>query len=155
MPDLDLPRGVSSRHLLLHRRPALLTDGSRVCWDGSELTTYRLSPQQQAEPFSVSFETVVDRLAELPQMFVEPDGSFVWVAARDSELAWQLDGVVNDRADRVSSVELKGHCPPEVFQTLLRVFDWPETPLLVQLVRAALFVEVADFLQWIERPGGA
>jgi len=136
---------------MLHRRPATVTRGDQITLDGCDLATVVLSAQQQSEPFAVSFETATERLAELPRMFVEPDGSFVWVSAEGAEAAWQVDGVVNDRADRVVSVEVKGTCPRSRFEQLLHVFDWPNTPLLVQLVHAAVFLENTEYFQWIGR----
>ncbi len=121
-------------------------------FDGFELATVRLSPPQQSAPFSISFETAARRLAELPRMSVEPDGSFVWVSANAATPAWQLDGVVNDRADRVVSVEVKGMCPRRQFEQLLGVFDWPATPLVVQLVQAAVFLEDTEYFRWDGRP---
>jgi hypothetical protein len=140
-------------HLVLHRRPAAAPRGASVTVDGFELATVTLSPQQQAEPFSISFEPATERLAELPQLFVEPDGSFVWVSAIGAEPAWQLDGVVNDRADHVVSVEAKGTCPRPQFEQLLHVFDWPAIPLVVQLVQAAVFLEDAEYFRFTERSG--
>ena len=146
--QIERPRAA---HIMLHRRPADVATGEPVTIDDCELSTVKVLPRQQAEPFSISFETAMSRLAELPRMFVEPDGSFVWVSAIDAEAAWQLDGVVNDRAERVVSVEAKGTCPRPEFERLLRAFDWPETSLLVQLVQAAIFVEVPEFFRFAGR----
>jgi hypothetical protein len=140
-------------HLALHRRPAAISCGVPVELDGCKLATITLSSPQQAEPFSVSFETATERLAELPQLFVEPDGSFVWVSPKGSIPAWQVDGVVNDRADRVVSVEAKGTCPRLEFEQLLRAFDWPETRLVMQLVEASIFLEDAEYLRCAEQLG--
>lgn len=145
------PRLLHPAHLMLHRRPASVSEGCSITIAGYELATVTVTPQQQSEPFSISFEVAVERLAELSQMFVEPDGSFVWVAASGAELGWQLDGVVNDRANRVVSVEVKGTCPRPQFETLLRVFDWPEVGLLVQLVQAAAFLDDAEYFRFAER----
>jgi len=135
---------------MLHRRPAAVAVGDRITIDGCELSTVTLSPQQQSEPFSISFETATRRFAELPRMFFESDGSFVWVSANGAEPAWQLEGVVNDRACRVVSVETRGTCAPAQFEQILGVFDWPETPLLIQLVQTAVFLEVADYLRFVK-----
>jgi hypothetical protein len=135
---------------MLHCRPATVADGDRIRIDRLELATVRLSPQQQSEPFSISFETATQRLADLPRMFLEPDGSFVWVSADGAEPAWQLDGVLNDRACRVISVEIKGTCSRRPFEQMLSIFDWPATPLLIQLVQTAVFLEVAEFFRLVD-----
>ena len=128
-----------------------VADGDRVTIDEFQLATVALSPQQQSEPFPISFETAAERSSKLTRMFFEPDGSFVWVSANGTEPAWQLDGVVNDRAGRVVSVEVRGTCPRAAFEQMLGIFDWPETPLLIQLVQTAVFVEVAEFFRLVDR----
>jgi hypothetical protein len=139
-------------HVMLHCRPVSVVDGDQIRIDGFELATVELSPQQQTEPFSISFETAEQRSCRLPRMFFEPDGSFVWVSANGTEPAWQLDGVVNDRVGRVVSVEIRGTCLRAAFEQMLGIFDWPETPLLIQLVQTAVFLEVGDFFRLVDRP---
>jgi len=136
---------------MLHCRPAAVANGDQIRIDGFELATVTLSPQQQSEPFSISFETAAEGLSKLPRMFFEPDGSFVWVSAHGAEPAWQLDGVVNDRAGRVVSVETRGNCLRTPFEQMLGVFDWPETQLVIQLVQSAVFLEVAEYFRFLER----
>jgi hypothetical protein len=93
--------------------------------------------------FARSFEEVAGALAALPRMFVEPDGSFVWVAS--GEPTWQLDGVLYDGAAGLWYVELKGCCPESRFDELLRGLGWPEAPVMFQLVREAVTLSEDDF----------
>jgi hypothetical protein len=93
--------------------------------------------------FPYTFEEVSVALAALPRMFVEPDGSFVWVAS--GEPAWQLDGVLYDGAGRLWYVELKGRCPQEAFDRLLSALGWPATPVVFQLVREAISLDEGEF----------
>lgn len=93
--------------------------------------------------FNRTFEEVSDALAALPRMYVEPDGSFVWVAA--NEPAWQIDGVLYDGAGRLWYVELKGCCPQDEFDHLLSTLGWPQTPVEFQLVHEAVLLPEADF----------
>jgi hypothetical protein len=95
-------------------------------------------------PMPVSFEQAADRLQELPRMFFEPDGSFVWVGDEQGQ-RWQVDGQLTDRDGRLLFVELKGDCPANQFDQLLAAFGWPATPLIFQLTRHAVFVDEADF----------
>lgn len=96
--------------------------------------------------FDRTFEEVTDALTRLPRMYVEPDGSFVWVAS--AEPAWQLDGMLYDGAGRLWYVELKGRCPQEEFDRLLSTFGWPQTPLVIQLVREAVRLEEPAFRRY-------
>lgn len=93
--------------------------------------------------FGRTFEEVAEDLAALPRMFVEPDGSFVWVGGSESE--WQLDGMLYDGPGRLWYLELKGRCPETEFNLLLLALGWPETPVAFQLVREALWLDEPAF----------
>jgi hypothetical protein len=97
----------------------------------------------------VGFEEACAALAQLPQMFAEPDGSFVWTSPQ-SEQSWQVDGVMYDRHERLLFVDLKGVCPRERFDQLLQAFGWPTTPLLFQLSREAVYLDEAEFRRFAE-----
>lgn len=131
-------------HLAIHARPDrgdIGPDASSAQGNGSAL---KILPSQLSQPFGVSFEQVLDALQRLPRMFVEPDGSFVWVSP-DPALSWQVDGQLFDRQDRLLYVELKGTCPRVDFDRLLGALGWPETALIFQLVRQAKFLDEAAF----------
>lgn len=131
-------------HLMIHAAPDELPPARPRDFQGLSIEAYTLSPTQLERPLDVSFERASERLAELPRLFIEPDGSFVWVGD-SSGPAWQVDGVLYDRAGRVQYVELKGNCPVERFDELLAAFDWPRQAILLQLVREALFVEAREW----------
>lgn len=101
--------------------------------------------EQPAALFDRTFEQVSDSLALLPRMFVEPDGSFVWVSAGAAD--WQLDGVLYDGAGRLWYVELKGRCPEAELNRLLAALGWPQTSLVFQLVREAVWLDERAFWQ--------
>ncbi len=104
----------------------------------------QLTPQQQAAAMAVSFETAAERLQQLPRMFVEPDGAFLWVA-QQGEAYWQLEGCLYDREHRLLYVDVLGTCPLDRFDQFLTTFDWPHAPLLFQLRQFAVFL---DEPQW-------
>lgn len=86
-------------------------------------------------------------------MYVEPDGSFLWVGENtEKDERWQVDGNLFDRGDELAYVDLKGHCPPAEFDALLRCFGWPETPLMFQLCRQGVYVDEATFRALAEGP---
>jgi len=135
-------------HLTIHARggksfeeiPQKLGDG--------EWRTLEVSPAAVPEVrFDCSFESAAERLSQLDRMYCEPDGSFVWVSAQN-ELSWQVDGNLYDRDDRLIFVDLKGSCPAEEFDHLLRCLGWPETPVVFQLVREAVWFDEAEFRRW-------
>ncbi len=56
-----------------------------------------------------SFEKLAERLGEMPGMYFEMDGSFVWVD-HGSVPPSQMDGMVYDLNGRLEYVEIKGAC---------------------------------------------
>lgn len=110
-----------------------------------------------AMPLAIGFDEAFTRLANLERMYAEPDGSFVWTSPREG-LSWQVDGNAFERNGRVLLVDLKGTCPADRFDALLAAFGWPEQPLLVQLVRPAVFLDEETFrhhaaARWAAGPG--
>lgn len=131
-------------HICLHTRPSIVASGEVVLIDGCAVATLAIRPDSCGAPFGVSFEEASEALATLPRMFVEPDGSFVWVGG-SADSRWQIDGSLYDRDGRLLYVELKGSCPLAELELLWRAFGWPEQPLVVQLVQQAVFVEEPEF----------
>jgi hypothetical protein len=97
--------------------------------------------------FACTFEEAAAQLEQLPRMYHEPDGSFVWVSSQQ-DTPWQVDGNLYDRNDRLLFVDLKGTCPPDQFDKLLTAFGWPHTPIMFQLVREAVFLDETTFRKW-------
>lgn len=93
--------------------------------------------------FERTFEQVSEALGKLPRMFIEPDGSFVWVSA--GERGWQIDGMLYDGAGRLWYMELKGQCPEQEFERLLSALGWPATPVTVQLMREGELLSDDEF----------
>lgn len=102
--------------------------------------TLAVPHEQFGLPMAIGFDEALDRLAALERMYAEPDGSFVWTSGREG-LSWQVDGNLFDKDGRVLLVDMKGNCPREAFDRLLRCFGWPDQPVLLQLVRPAVFLD--------------
>ncbi|MFM7109295.1 MAG: hypothetical protein ACKOZU_11990 [Planctomycetaceae bacterium] len=111
----------------------------RGAWPALEVPRAALSA-----PLGTGFDTLLDRLAALERMYVEPDGSFVWTSPREGPW-WQVDGNAAERDGRVLLVDVRGSCPPAAFDRLLACLGWPATPLMFQLVRPAVFLDEATF----------
>ena len=132
-------------HATIHARPDRAAAGPAVAIDGRQATMLQVPPDVlAATPFDCTFEEAAAALSALPRMYCEPDGSFVWVSSHDQP-AWQVDGNLYDRHCRLLFVDLKGACPPEAFDRLLGCFGWPRQPIVLQLVRQAVFVDEAEF----------
>jgi hypothetical protein len=130
----------------LHRRPdeAPSADSYHDAWGVWPTLAPPRGPLLQ--PLAVGFDDALARLAALPRLFVEPDGSLVWTSLV-AESSWQVDGNLLERDGRVLLVDLKGSCPPEAFDQLLAVFGWPAERVVLELVRPAVFLEEATFRQ--------
>ncbi len=79
---------------------------------------------------SVSFDEVYARLAELPRMFIELDGSFVW-KVDDGETTYQMDGNLCDGGERLHHVTLQGRCTIAMLDTILEALGAPTHKFIV------------------------
>ena len=131
-------------HITLHARPVEARPDGTLEIAGRAVSTLEVPQAALATCFRVSFEEASAALVQLPRMFIEPDGSFVWVSS-SADVAWQVDGMLYDRDERLLFVDLKGTCPAEAFDQLLTAFGWPETEVMVQLMREAVFVDEPTF----------
>lgn len=138
-----------SFHVSLHARPVHVQPGPLWESRGARWPTVRLAAEEVRQAFPVQGEAAAEELGSLPRMFLEPDGSFVWVSAAE-ETPWQLDGQLYESHDRLLYVDLKGSCPVTAFDAILRACGWPTAQVVVQDMRAGVFLEDADFRQFAE-----
>jgi hypothetical protein len=135
----------------IQARPAEAWTGAGVELRGAAYRPLVIRPAVLAETlFPVTFEQAEAALAALPRLFIEPDGSFVWVAD-DAQRSWQIDGNLYDRDGRLVYVEAKGSCPADAFDQLLRAVGWPAVPLMFQLIREAVYLDEATFRHYAGR----
>jgi hypothetical protein len=131
-------------HVHVHARPAEVTAGQAVVTRGQSVVPLRADQAALISAWPITFDEALASLTRLPRMFIELDGSFVWVSAA-GEKPWQVDGVLNDRGQQLAYVELRGTCAPDAFGNLLSALGWPQTPLLFQLVAEGLLLDEGDF----------
>ena len=112
--------------------------------------TVQLAADSPRAPFNVTFEDVFSALEAWPRMYIEPDGSFVWVGqdslADGSVSPWQLDGHLYDRDQRLLYVELQGTCPRAAFEQLLAACQVTLAETLIEQRRAGTFLFGHEFL---------
>jgi hypothetical protein len=133
--------------ITIHARPQEATVEGSLALERETFPTLHVPAHALGTPFAISFERASEALMSLERMFLEPDGSFVWVSA-GADSAWQLDGVLYDRDGRLLYVDLKGTCAAEPFERLLRALGWPSTPVMFQLARQAAFLGEAEFRRY-------
>jgi hypothetical protein len=136
--------------ITIHARGRDVRPGSTCSIAGREFRVQEVPRAALAEPLGIRFEEAAERLEKLPRMYVEPDGSFVWVSSSEADRSWQLDGNLYDRAESLVFVDVSGTCPPGAFDEVLRCFGWPDTPLIFQLTRQALFLDETEFRRFAE-----
>lgn len=135
----------------LHSRPAAATAGSPLGRHDGSLPTLAVPADRQADTMAVSFDTALEKLATLPGCYTEPDGAILWTGT-DAQGRWQIDGNLYDRGGRVVFAALAGSCPVAALDQLLGCFGWPHEPLMMELVREAVFVSEEVFRGHAARP---
>ncbi|HUY87889.1 MAG TPA: hypothetical protein VMV10_04055 [Pirellulales bacterium] len=133
--------------ITIQARPAEAKESAVAALGGNPFRTLDVPAAALGTPFAISFEGASEALLALERMFLEPDGSFVWVSA-SQERPWQLDGVLYDRNERLLYVDLKGACTLGEFNRLLAALGWPATSVMFQLAREAVFLEEAEFRRY-------
>jgi hypothetical protein len=134
---------VYSFHCAVRAVAAGVAPGPELEIGRQRLNSLVVPPEAMAMPLAVTFEEAAERLARLERMFVEPDGSFVWVSAVGPQ--WQVDGQLHDQGIGLSSVELKGRCPREEFDRLLEALGWPSAPVMFQILPEGNFFGEREF----------
>ena len=109
---------------------------------------------QAARSLAVGFDDVLAELAKLPRLFIEPDGSFVWRGTSVDGQEWQLDGNLVDRGQTLDYVEIKGRCPSERLNDILRTLGWPQAALAFQLPRQGVVLSEEAFRRQAALPPG-
>jgi len=138
----------------LHRRPDEPVAGPSHADAWGTWPTLAIEPVETVVPLRIGFDDAFARLGRLERMFAEPDGSFVWTSPREG-LTWQVDGNAFEKDGRVLLVDLKGSCPPQEFDRLLTAFGWPDEPMMLQLVKPAVFLDEATFRRHAAARGAA
>lgn len=130
--------------ITLHARPAAARPAGRHADAWGEWDVLEVPRAALAEPLAAGGDETLAGLARLERMFVEPDGSFVWTSPREG-WRWQVDGNVAERGGKALLVDLRGSCPAREFDRLLVACGWPRQPVMMQLVRPAVFLDERVF----------
>ncbi len=140
-------------HATLHARPPSAGSlGPAVKLRGETYATHAWTPAHAATQFSARFEDAIAALDRLDGMFTEPDGAFLWKPCAATP-GWQVEGELYDRQGRLQHVDLRGACPTERFDDLLRAFGWPEQRVLIQDTATGIFLEEPEFRRWATEQG--
>ena len=128
---------MDSVHLTIHPLDAEAVRGPMATFGPLALPTLRVSANWAAAMLPPTFEEAVASLESLPLAYVEPDGSFVWAGAGPPPFQWE--GMLHDRGERLSHVELLGHGGPAELTRLIEAVAGDLSRLMIQSVRHGLF----------------
>ena len=136
-------------HISVHPRPAGASLGEPINLHGKTVRPLHVRMDELGRGFPLGFEEATRRLQSLPRMFIEPDGSFVWVSAQ-SEVPWQVDGVLWDRDGKLLMFDLRGEAEASILAQLLGALGLEPATVAVQLVQEGVFVEYDEFVRYTE-----
>jgi len=131
----------------VHARPAAALRQEPIVLAGESFAMLVLVPADDVPPLNVTFEAASQALEQLPRMFLEPDGAWVW-RGDDEAGSWQLDGQLQERGSRLHAVELKGTCPRTALDQLLACLGWPRTPVVFRLRNEGVYLDEGEFRRW-------
>jgi len=134
----------------LHPAPASLPPANMAQIESLTLPTYAFDPQSAQTGWDVTFDQAYARMESMPQMFLEPDGSWFWTSPA-GEPRWQLEGNLYDAGALLGYVDIKGFCPRPAMEKLLGCLGWPANSIMVQVSRLGLFITADDFLKVIDK----
>ena len=97
--------------------------------------------------FACSLERMSALLEQFDRLFLEPDGSFVWVGWEGDgrNRRWQLDGMIYDVSGQVQRIELKGQCPHTNWLSLLNTLAAKPQTICVQCLSSLQTYSGRDF----------
>ena len=98
----------------------------------------------------VAFDAAFAALAELPRLFIEPDGSFVWTSP-PGEAAWQVDGMLVDGGETLYYCELKGSCPSGALDQVLNA-SFGSAALQFEMVGEGMMLSEEAFRRQVTLP---
>ena len=129
-------------HVRVYPRPAAVTTAEACKVGHLPITPLVAAQADLLSLWPITFEEAAQRLAQLPRMFLEPDGSFVWTGQAG---AWQIDGMLYDRGPHLAYVELRGRCGWSQLQELLGALNPSAMPLVYEQIAEGLLLDEADF----------
>lgn len=99
----------------------------------------------------VGFDAALAALDAFARASTEPDGAFLWVGEGEGG-RWQVDGNAWEREGRILSVDVRGRCPLGELRRFLGLWRAAGEGLLVEFVRAGVYVDEETFLRHAVAP---
>lgn len=138
--------------ITIHARPSSACATKQLEVAGRTTRVVDIHPNSLVDQLPVTFEQAAASLEQLPLLFFEPDGSFVWGSGAGPD-RWEVDGLLYDGGRRLQYVSLRGSCPQAAFEQLLDAFGGPRTSLIFQLNQQGVFVDAEELRNCAEVAG--
>lgn len=135
----------------VHALPSRPINRREVVLAGEPFQILDVASNTLTEQLPCTFEAAAASLEQLPLLFFEPDGSFVWGKGAGQE-RWQVDGLLMDGGERLQFAGLRGKCPKSALDQLLEAIAGPDARLLFQLTRAGVLLAADEFWRFAEIP---
>lgn len=129
---------------ILRAKPEATSIGNAWQTTNGKLPT--LSVDSLETPFPTTFEAAAERMQQLPRMFFELDGSFLFTGWQD-ETFWRLEGNLYDRRDALLYVELRIDSPRAPFEQLVEVIA-PGSARMYELPGEGVLVSEETLLKY-------
>jgi hypothetical protein len=133
--------GMDELHLMIHPLDTQAERGPVQQIGPLLRPTLRVSSQWAITMLPLTFEQAMTRLEQLPLAYTEPDGSFSWSGSGPQP--FQLQGLLHDRGERLSHVEIMGHGYEVALIRLITTVAGDLNDLMIQSVREGKFFTAA------------
>ncbi len=138
-------------HWILESRPADATEDSALAIDHRWIRTLHVPADSRGAPLGITFDAIEERLMAHPGVHCEPDGSFAWTEwKREAKAPIRITGQLTDGGEFLQYAEIWGVPTSDMLENLLQWTVTRSRPVMIQLLRAGVFVEVDTFRHWID-----
>lgn len=127
-------------HITVHAHPEKPLERIPITLKGRDVLRLELPSEWLTKPMLLSFDTVLERLEQLPRLYIEPDGSFIWIGPQGPD-QWKFDGQLHDSTGGLMTMELKVSGTAPDLDALLGCLEWPERSYVFQLVHEGVYLE--------------
>lgn len=144
-------------HANVYALPATALEGPTRALRGLTLPTLigaNGGPPLFLEVLPVTFESMQQRLMELPRCDCEPDGFFLLAGHTEAGDFWKLNGHMQEYQPEgtdepsMHRTELNGECPEGFLDMVLRAMGWPDIELAFELVKEGITLREEAFRQY-------
>ncbi len=137
-------------HVTIHPAPKILPPPRAVRLLDIEVSGIAIGSPDLPATMEVSFEDAERALAELPRLYIEPDGAFSWCQP-DNPIRWRLEGTLYDGGHRLVYVDLKGTGYCDQFDRFLNCLGSSSEAFVFQLPQFGVFLDKDELQRYVRQ----